>query len=71
MECNLRWLSLSKAMYLPKEWDGEAFNHIKVPIMDILAAETEKEFGWSYLSHEMMTNFQANRGMSHDMLKQC
>ena len=42
-----------------------------MPIIGNLATETEKGFGWNYLSHEIMTSFQAFRGMSHDMLERC
>ena len=30
------------------------FNPLEVPIMDILAVDTEREFGWQYPSQETM-----------------
>ena len=48
-------------MYLVKTSYKHMFNPLEVPIMDILAVDTEREFGWHYQS-------QANRGLARSML---
>ena len=52
MRRQIRHSSLSRAIYPKKERDGKHFNPIKVPILDMLAVEAEKEFGWKYPSVE-------------------
>ena len=44
------------------------FNPLDVPILDILAVETEKDHGWQYPSKETMMGLQANRGLARAML---
>ena len=39
--------------------------------MDILAVDTEREFGWQYPSRETMISLQANRGLARSMLGVC
>ena len=51
MERHIRGSSLSRAMYPVRSKDRDDFKSIKVPIIDILAIETEKKFSWNYPSH--------------------
>ena len=39
--------------------------------MDILAVDTEREFGWQYPSQETMMALPANRGLARSMLRTC
>ena len=42
-----------------------------MPILDILAVETERDYGWQYPSKETMMGLQANRGLARTMLRRC
>ena len=54
MERHLRYSNLDRAMNPRKPSYGHMFNPLEVPIMDILAVDTEREFGWQYPSQETM-----------------
>ena len=71
MEQHLKFSSLDQAMYPEKEPFGRMFNPLDVPIMDILAVETERDFGWQYPSQATMMGLQANRGLARSMLRTC
>ena len=71
MERHLKFSSLDQAMYPEKEPFGRMFNPLDVPILDILAVEKEREFGWQYPSQATMMGLQANRGLARSMLKTC
>ena len=42
-----------------------------MPILDILAVEAEKKYRWNYPSKETLSSFQANRGLSQEVLDNC
>ena len=71
MERHLKFSSLDQAMFLEKEPFGRMFNPLDVPILDILAVETERDYGWQYPSKETMMGLQANRGLARTMLRLC
>ena len=71
MEMHLEYSSLSMAMYSRNEKDGIHFNLLEVPILNILARETEQKFGWKYPSQETLKQFQEYRGLENEMLNQC
>ena len=58
-------------MFPEKEPFGRMYNPLDVPILDILAVETEREFGWQYPSQATMLGLQANRGLARSMLQIC
>ena len=71
MERHLKHSSLDRVMD-PKEYSYKhKFNPLEVPLMDILAVDTEREFGWQFPSRETMMSLQANRGMARSMLGVC
>ena len=60
MERHLRYSSLDCAMYPEKPSFGHMFNPLEVPILDVLAVDSEGEFGWQYPSKETVIGLQAN-----------
>ena len=71
MERHLKFSSLDQAMFPEKEPFKRMFNPLDVPILDILAVETERDYGWQYPSKETMMGLQANRGLARAMLRRC
>ena len=71
MRRHLRYTSLDRALYPLNEADGAEFNPVDVPILDMLAVEAEKEYGWKYPSEETIRTYQDYRGLSASMLKHC
>ena len=71
MEQHLRYSSLDHAMYPEKASFGRMFNPLEIPIMDILAVDTEREFGWQYPSQATLVGLQANRGLARSMMGTC
>ena len=39
--------------------------------MDILAVETEKDYGWMFPSRDTMMTLQVNRGLARSMVRTC
>ena len=60
MEHHLRFSSLDRAMHPKEKSSGKMFNPLEVPILDVLAVDSEREFGWQYPSKEMLIALQAN-----------
>ena len=60
MERHLKYSTLSKAMYPEDVYYGTAFNPLEVPLLDILAEDGEKDYGWSFPSKEEIMKLQAN-----------
>ena len=60
MERHLRYSSLDCAMYPEKPSFGHMFNLLEVPILDILAVDSEREFSWQYPSQETLIGLQVN-----------
>ena len=48
MRRHIRYSPLSRALYPKDEHNGDTFNPVEVQILDMLAVEAEKEFGWKY-----------------------
>ena len=71
MERHLKYSSLSRAMFPLRTGHQQMFNPLGVPLMDIFAIETEKEYGWTYPSSDTMISLQRNRGLSREMLETC
>ena len=71
MERHLKFSSLDQAMFPEKDQFKRMFNPLDVPILDILAVETERDYGWQYPSKETMMGLQANRGLARAMLRRC
>ena len=46
MKRYIQYSSLSRALYPKDEYNGDRFNPVKVPILNMLDVETDKEFGW-------------------------
>ena len=58
-------------MYPRNEVDGAKFNPVDVPILEMLAVQAEKEYGWKYPSEEMIRTYQNYRSLSTSMLNHC
>ena len=71
MERHLKFSSLDQAMFPEKDQFKRMFNPLDVPILDILAVETERDYGWQYPSKETVMGLQANRGLARAMLRRC
>ena len=69
MERHLKYSSLDHAMDPKEDSYNHKFNRLEVPIMDILAVDTERDHGWKYPSRETMMRLQANRGLARSMLR--
>ena len=64
-------MSLDRALYPRNERDRDKFNPMEVPILDMLAAKAEKEYGWKYPPVEMIRTYQDYRSLSTSMLRHC
>ena len=71
MERHLQHSRLDKVMFPENKEHQKMFNPVGIPLMDILAVETEKEHGWTYPSRDTMISLQVNRGLSRSMLDTC
>ena len=71
MRRHVQYSSLDRALYPNNGHNGKRFNPVKVPILDMLAVEAEKKFGWNYPSMETIRTYQDYRGLSNDMLDHC
>ena len=71
MERHLKYSSLDHAMIPEKDYYKSKFNPVQVPLMDMLAVDTEKDYGWTFLSRDTMVTLQANRGLARSMLRTC
>ena len=71
MRRHLKHSSLDRALYPRKERDRAKFNPVEVPILDMLAVEGEKKYGWMYPSAETIRTYQDYRGLSTSMLRHC
>ena len=71
MRRHIRLSSLDRALYPKDEHNGKRFNLLEVPILDMLAVETEREYGWNYPSAETIRTYQDYIGLSAGMLRHC
>ena len=71
MERHLKFSSIDGAID-PKVYSYKhKFNPLEVPLMDILAVDTQRDFEWQFPSRETMMSLQANRGLARSMLRVC
>ena len=52
MERHLRYSSLDCTTHPEKTSFGRMFNPLEVPILDVLAVDSEREFSWQYPSKQ-------------------
>ena len=71
MERHLKYSRLDQVMSPNNQYYKTAFNPVEVPLLDILAVETERDFGWMFLSWDTMMELQANRGLARSMVRAC
>ena len=71
MRRHIRHSSLDRALYLRNKVDGAKFNPVDVPILDMLAVEAQKEYGWKYPSEKTIRTYQDYQGLSTSMLSHC
>ena len=71
MRRHTHFSSLDKALYPKDERYSKHFNPVEVPILDMLAVEAEKEFGWNYPPVETIWTYQDYRGLSTDIVDHC
>ena len=71
MRRHIKHSSLDRALYPQEERNRMKFNPVEVPILNMLAVEVEKKFGWNYPSAETIRTYQDYRGLSTSMLRHC
>ena len=71
MEKHLKYSSLHRAMTPEGDYYKAKFNPLEIPLLDILAVDTEKDYGWKLPSRDTMMTLQANRGLARSMVGMC
>ena len=62
--------SFINKIQLPNELkDRRIFNPVEVPLLDLLAVDKDRMDSWDVPSRQYITQMQANRGLSLDILK--
>ena len=64
MERHLKYSSLNHAMIPGEDYYKSRFNPVEVPLMDMLAVNREKDYGWMFPSWDTMMTLQANKGLA-------
>ena len=54
MERCLKYSSLDHAMYPEDDYYKTTFNPLEISLLDILAVDTEKDYGWKFPSRDTM-----------------
>ena len=71
MERHLKYSSLDHAMHPEDDHRRRKFNPVEIPLRDILAVETEKDYGWMFPSRDTMMKLQVNRVLARSMVRTC
>ena len=71
MRRHIKHSSLDRALCPRDEHNVIKLNPVAVLILNMLAVEVEKEFGWKYPSAETIRTYQDYRGLSSSILRHC
>ena len=71
MERHLKYSRLDQAMSPNDQYYKTAYNLVEVPLLDILAVQTEQDFGWMFPSQDTTMELQAKRGLARSMVRAC
>ena len=71
MERHLKYSSLDHAMIPEDDCYKSKFNPVEIPLMDMLALDMEKDYGWLFPYRDTMMSLQANRGLARSMVRTC
>ena len=71
MERHLKYSSLDHAMTPEDNFYKAKFNPLEIPLLDILAVDTEKDYRWKLPSRDRMMTLQVYRGLARSMVGTC
>ena len=70
MDLFLRQSAINKIQLPEEPEDRKLFNPVEIPILDLLAADSDRVDSWNVPDRKCIINMQVNRGLSLQMLKQ-